>query len=93
VSGPPVKEDESGEGTMSLSEAWWMGLSEMRVIVTDWTGRLPGGVEGCAECGVPLEVVPGQRRVGAYRFHLCEPDLFCDDCVRRERPDLLEAPR
>ncbi len=67
-----------------------LGLSEMRFVDVDWVGGFPGGVEGCAECGTPLEVVPGQRRVGAFRYHLSEPDLFCDDCVAKERPDLLE---
>ncbi len=65
-------------------------VEDMFVFTTTWTGRFPGGVEGCAECHAPLEVVPGQRRVGAFRLHLGEPDLFCDACVARERPDLVD---
>jgi hypothetical protein len=74
-------------------ESDWDGqehvLGEMFVLVTDWTGRFPGGIEGCAGCHTPLEVVPGQRRVGSFVFHLWEPDLYCDECVARRRPDLL----
>jgi hypothetical protein len=51
------------------------------VLVTDWYGRFPGNVELCAGCDAPLEVLPGQTRVGAYLYHLSEPDLFCEECV------------
>jgi hypothetical protein len=54
--------------------------------IVEHTDVRPG--ELCVNCARPIEAIAGRRRAGAFIYHLGSPDLLCDDCTARHRPDL-----